>query len=249
MGKTRDQMVTIVADAIGKARAATALSGALLEDRCVDFLNWSQHRICRAYSFEELNVNTTAVTVADVKSYPLVTGSNNLGLVRPKDIQSIILDDVENSRKLTRWSDRKFDWHFPRPENYAGGRPTIYVVYANQIEMYRIPDVEYDLKIRYPQWPSDLDTSSQESDYDRKDQLIISGAILEGYLHFEEYNDAAIWLNRFIGLLSDTIRGIEKVDWEPQAAAFSQGKGGYESGEPWLDPYATSGDPLYGYSE
>lgn len=247
--KTRTQMVTIVADALGKSKNALALSGATLGDRCVDFLNWGQERIARSYNFDELNILlTTSATVTSVKTYPLVTGTNNLGLTRPKDIESIRLIDSQNSIKLERFDPRKFDHKYPRPENYASQRPSIYMRWGYSIEVLRIPDAVYSLYIRYPQWPSSLSSDSQVSDYEYKDQLIISAAILEGYLHFEEYTDVAIWMQRFLGQLSDAIKVVGDEDWEPHASEFNMGKGGYSSGEPWTDPYAISSDPLYGYT-
>ena len=246
--KTRDQLVTIIADALGKARGATAISGALLEDRCIDFLNWGQQRMARFHSFHELNATyESAATVDGVKRYPLVTGTNNLGLTRPKDIQSIRLIDGENSRKLERWSDRKFDKWYPRPENFSEGRPYIYIRYGNNVEMFRIPDAAYDLYIRYPQWATTLSSSSQVSDFENKDQLLVTSGILEGYLHFEEYTDAQTWYQRFLGQLSDAVHVEGDVDWEPDAEEFSRMPGGYRSGEPWLDPYASIGDPLHDY--
>lgn len=242
MAKTRDQMVTVVGDALGKSTAATAISGALLSDRCIDFLNWGQQRVARAYHFEELNVNLeTATTVANIKRYPLITGTNNLGLVRPKDIASVRLINDQNSWTLTRWSQRKFDQRFPQPTNYSTGRPQLYIRYANNLELFRIPDAAYSLYLRYPQWAQDLSTATQTSDFQYKDQLLITSAILEGYLHFEEYNDVAIWLQRFIGQLSEAIKVEGDMDWEPQADEFHANRGGYYSGEPWIDPWIGGG--------
>ena len=80
--------------------------------------------------------------------------------------------------------------------------------------------------------------------------------ILEGYLHFEEYDDAAIWLAKGLGLLTDAVRAEGDIDWEPQAMPFGSGdgaygfgRGGYMAGEPWLDPYAAYNDPLFNYPE
>ena len=250
MAKTRDQMVTIVADALGKSQSATAVSGALLSTRCVDFLNWGQDRICRAYSFDELDIlNESAATVASVKVYPLTTGTNNLGLTRPKDISSIRLIDSENSIKLVRWSDRKFDRVYPRPANFATGRPRIYIRWGSNLEFFKIPDAVYSLAIRYPQWAAELSSTSSTSSFEYKDQLIITSGILEGYLHFEEYNDADVWLQKFLGLLSDCIRAEGDTDWETQADEFSMKRGGYYSGEPWIDPYGQESDPLHSYAD
>lgn len=250
MAKTRDQMVTIVADAIGKSASAIAISGAQLGDRCIDFLNWGQERIGRSYNFDELDViQESAATVIGVKRYPMITGTNNLGLIRPKDVTSIKLIDLENSWKLERWTDRDFDKKFPRPENFSEGRPTLYIRWGMNLELFRIPDAAYSLYFRYPQWASDLSSGSSTSDYQYKDQLLISAAILEGYLHFAEYEDAKAWLSLFIGRLSDAIKVEGDTDWEPSAQEFSLNRGGYISGQPWLDPYAGSDSPLSGYPQ
>jgi hypothetical protein len=250
MAKNRSQLVTVVADALGKAQAATAISGAQLGERCIDFINWGQHRIARYYSFDELNaLIESATTVASTKRYPLITGTNNLGLTRPKDITTVRLIDDHNSTKLERWSIRKFDAQYPYPENYAEQRPSIYIRWNNNIDLFRIPDDAYTLHIRYPQWPQDLATDGQTPDFEYKDQLIITAAILEGYLHFEEYESASSWFKTFMGLLGEHIKAVGNVDWSPDAEPFSTNPGGYTSGEPWLDPYATPTDALYGYPD
>jgi hypothetical protein len=252
MAKTAAQMITIVADALGKSESAASISGATLSTRCIDFLNWGQQRMARFYSFHELNTYTeSAATVTSVSRYPLVTGTNNLGLTRPKDIQSIRLIDSQNSRILVRKSPRWFDQKLPLITNYADGRPHIYIRWGNDVELFRRPDAAYTLYIRYPQWATDLTSGSTATDFERKDEVLIAAAILEGYLHLEEYESAKIWSARFIGLLTDAVRGEGDVDWEPQAQAMAgaYGQGGYTSGEPWIDPYAGVGDPLYSYPE
>ena len=246
MAKTRDQFVAIIADALGKSQSASSISGTLLSTRCIDFLNWGEIRIARAYSFDELDIDiTTPATVISVKTYPLITGTNNLGLIRPKDIESILLLDSQNSIKLERWPVARFDKAFPRPENYTTGRPTMYIRYGYNLVLFRIPDAVYSLEIRYPQWPTPYTSASQTSDFQNKDDLIISSAILEGYLHFEEYTDAQTWAQRFTGLLNECVHAEGDMDWEPTAQPMAIS--GYRSGSPWIDAYADSQDPLYNY--
>lgn len=246
---TRDQMVTEICDTVGKSEAASSVSGATLQTRVQTYLNWAQKRIARFYSFHELNKEiTTAATVADVKTYPMSAGTNNLGLIRPKDIASIRLIDSENSRTLTRWSYRKFDRTFPRPENYTTGRPSVYCRWGDNIIMYRIPNDAYTLHIKYPQWATDFSTGTQTSDYSNKDQLIVTAGVMETYLALEEYADVAIWYPKFLGQLKDAVRAEGDIDWEPQAEPHGEGLE-YKSGSPWLDPYAGSEDPLGGYPE
>lgn len=239
-------MVTEIADIVGKSTDAASRSGALLSSRIQTFLNFAQKRIARHYSFHELNaLSTTSATVSTIKEYPLESGTNNLGLANVKDISSIRLVDGENSRKLERWSYRKFDAHYPRPENYANARPSLYIRWVNKLELFRVPNDAYTLHIRYSKWPTDFSSGSQTSDYLNKDQLILTGGVLETYLALEEYVDARVWYERFLGQLKDAVDVEGDVDWEPEA---EQGAiPAYRSGEPWLDPHGSVDDPLWGY--
>ena len=248
MAMQRDQFVTEICDVVGKSVSASAVSGALLQDRVKTYLNWAQKRMARHYSFHELNTNKeTCVTVSDVKRYPLISGDNAFGLTNIKDIFSIRLIDSQNSKKLERRSARWFDWKFPRPENYSTGRPSLYIRYGNSVEFFRIPNAAYTLYIRYPRWAVDFANANSVSEFLNKDQLLLCAGVLETYLALEEYKDASIWLTRFKGMLIDAVHAEGDVDWEPQAEPY--GGEGYSSGEPQYDPYGAPGDPLYGYSE
>ena len=248
MAMNRTQFVTEICDVVGKRITASAVSGTTLESRVQKYLNWAQARIARFYSFHELNVlKTTCATVDGVKRYPLTAGTSNLGLTRPKDISSIRLIDGEYSRKLIRWSTRKFDTKYPRPENFATGRPSLYMRDGDNIEFFKVPGDAYTLYIRYPQWAVDLTSDTQVSDFKDKDQLIITAGVFETYFALEEYGDAKIWYARFLGQLTDAVRASGDIDWEPQASPGDDE--GYKSGVPWADPYGGPGDPLYGYGE
>lgn len=248
-GMTRAQMVAEICDVVGKNLGASAVSGALLQDRVVNYLNWAQRRIANHYSFYELQkISETAETVASVKTYPLESGDSNLGLSRVAGINSVRLIDSENSRKLDFWHYRKFDKWYPRPENYATGRPTIYTRWGNSLILFKIPDDAYDLHIRYGQYAQELTSDAQLHDFgEDKDQLLVTAGVLETYLALEEYNDAKIWYELFVGQLADAVRGEGDEDWEPEAEP--SGGPGYRSGEPWLDPYGTAADPLGRYPD
>jgi len=138
MALTRDEFVTEICDTVGKRVSASSISGASLETRVRNYLNWAQKRIARFYSFHELNVLTeTPKTVSGIKRYPFSAGTSNFGLTRPKDISSIRLIDGAYSRKITRWSTRKFDTKYPYPAQYSGGRPSIYMRDGDNIEFFK----------------------------------------------------------------------------------------------------------------
>jgi hypothetical protein len=249
MALTRIEMVSEICDTVGKKTTATTAAGTLLGDRVVTYLNFAQRKIARHYSFYELQAEKTdAATVIDAKTYPLESGTNTLGLSRVASVNSIILDDSENSRKLDFWHYRKFDKFYPRPENYSSGRPQIYTRWGNNLILFKIPDAVYTLKIRYGQYANDLVADSQVTDFgEDKDQLILTAGILETYLALKEYTDARAWYELFIGQLEDAVRAEGDEDWEPEAQPF--GNPSYSSGSPWNDPYGGSGDALYNYPE
>jgi hypothetical protein len=250
MAMTRLQMVTEICDTVGKALGASAVSGATLQTRVENYyLNWAQRRIANHYSFYDLQqIAETPLTVADVKTYPMEAGTNNLGLSNVATINSIRLIDSENSRKLDFWHYRKFDKWYPRPENFATDRPRIYTRWKNSLILFKIPNDAYSLHIRYGQYASALTSDGQVSDFgEDKDQLLVTAGVLETYLALQEYTDVKIWYELFVGQLVDAVKGEGDDDWEPEAEP--QGGPGYVSGEPWLDPYAGYGDPLRGYPE
>ena len=249
-GLTRLQIVTEICDIVGKNLGASAPSGGLLQDRVVFYLNWAQRRIANHYTFYELQqVKENAATVTSVKTYPLESGTDTFGLSRVSSVNSVRLIDGENSRKLDFWHYRKFDKWYPRPENFATGRPRIYSRWGNSLIMFKIPDAVYTLHIRYGQYANNLTSDGQLHDFgEDKDQLLVTAGILETYLALEEYADAKVWYELFLGKLEDAVRADDDEDWEPEAEPHGEVPS-YQSGEPWIDPYGGRGDPLYGFPD
>lgn len=249
-GMTRLQMVTEICDICGKAAGASSVSGSTLKTRVENYyLNWAQRRIANHYSFYDLQqVKENAATATSVKTYPLESGDSNFGLERVATINSIRLIDSENSRKLDFWHYRKFDKWYPRPENFATGRPRIYTRWKNSLVFFKIPDAVYTLHIRYGQYAAPLTSDGQLHDFgEDKDELLVTAGVLQTYLALQEYGDAKVWYELFIGQLTDAVRSEGDDDWEPDAEPTGDPE--YVSGEPWLDPYGTSMDPLGRYPE
>lgn len=246
---TRDQLVTEVCDIVGKNLSGLAVSGTVLQTRVQSYyLNWAQQRIARFYNFHELeSIQENAALAVGVKRYPFSTGTNNLGLTNVKDIGSIILLDAYNSRRLIRMGRVQFEKHFTRPENFAAGRSRIYIRVADSIEVFCIPDQAYSLRIISHLWPTLFSSSSQTSDFENKDQLIVVATVMETYLALEEYADASIWLSKLTGMLTDARAAEGDIDWSPQAEPFNSPNIGTLSGSPWTEPGAATDDPLFGY--
>jgi hypothetical protein len=249
MALTCLQIVTEIGDIVGKNLPATAPSGALLSTRILMYLNWAQRRIAKHHTFWALQkTKENAATVADIKTYPLESGTNNLGLTNVSKINTVKLMDSENSRKLEYWLYRKFDKFIPRPENYTTGRPSVYTRWQNNLILYRIPDAVYTLEIKYGVFPTNLTSDSQLHDFgEDKDELLVTAGVLETYLALQEYGEAKNWYELFIGQLEDAVKSEDESDWEPDGESYS--KPGYSSGSPWSDPFGASSDPLYSYPE
>lgn len=244
---TRDQIVTETCNIVGKSVSAAAVSGEDLQTRVRRYLDWAQRRIARHYNFHELTIIKDSTLTADTKRY--VWTDSPISLTRPKDIGMIILLDSANSRRMHRVAYKSYVNRFPRPENYSSGIPRIYTRVGNNLEFFYIPDAAYDIRIIYPQWPTPFTSSSQTSDFENKDELLIVMTVMETYLALEEYTDAAAWFNKGLGMLNDAVKVEGDIDWEPQAEPIDLGGIGSLSGTPWTEPGSTADDPLYMYPD
>lgn len=246
---TGQEFVNEVLDTIGKRADGITASGESLETKALRYLNWGQKTILSYYAFPEFEqLKSNAATVDGVKRYPLETGTNNLGLTNVLDIASIRLIDSENSRTLVRWGQRKFDRHYPYPEKYSEGRPSIYMVHGNYVEMFKIPDAAYTLYIRYINKPTDLTLVSTSSSFDDRDKLVVTAGVYEFYKALQEYKDVEVWKEILLDEIKRETALCGDMDWEPKRGEFGEGTF-YESGEPWLDPFGGAGDALYNYPE
>lgn len=246
---TRDQLVTEICDVVGKSGNAASVSGASLTSRVQTYLNWAQRRVARYWNWHELVARQdAAATVAGVKKYPMESGTNNLGLSRTKDIISVTLIDGANSRTLKRLSTKPYFKRFPYPENYAQARPWVYIRYGMNLEFFQIPDSIYTMQILWSQWPTDFSTGSQTSDFDYKDELLITAGVMETYLALEEYQDASTWMAKLKGQLEEAASVDMDSDMEWTALPFSLGPD-IMSGTPWTEPGGAFSDPLYGYPD
>lgn len=244
---TGQEFVNEVLDIVGKKASGTTASGDSLETKALRYLNWGQRTILSYYTFPEFeSLKEDAVTVADVKRYPLESGTNNLGLSNVLDIQSIRLIDDSNSRRIVRKGQRWFDARYPYPEKFSTGRPSIYIRHGNYLEFFKIPDDAYTLYIRYCVKPTEITLSTTSADFNDRDKLIVTAGVYEFYKALQEYKDVEVWKGILDDELAKEVKLCGDVDWEPKRREFMDDSY-YTSGEPWLDPFAGAGDPLYGY--
>lgn len=150
-----------------------------LTSRLGSFLNIAQDRIARKYKFSEMTDNkilfigSSGATDEDREMDRKVTLPEQV-----RDIMSLMLIDGSASRKLEFIPSREWDNAVSIEKQFITGRPQSYTVFKNEIILYRIPDKEYKIELRYSKWPKKLVKDDQYSDFDHKDDLLVTAAQL-----------------------------------------------------------------------
>jgi len=207
-------------------------SDALSDTRINRWLNWAQTFIASLHTYREMKTKTTLYTPSDGTSNTVSFPSNL------KDLYSITLQDGASSVKLKYIYPRQFDLLYPRPATSGTGRPTMYVDYGESFELYKIPDKQYTLIVRYSKYPSDMSSDTDEPTLKRKDALIVAVATVFGFWSLKEVEDAAYWGKEIVPTLFKASVEADKTDedWTPIARPFRL-KGVSLEGEWWKNPF------------
>lgn len=142
--------------------------------RLNQLLNVTQTRIARIKDFDELRALTSL-------TFPITGSAANDKVVslsplsRYRKIYSIrIFATNAMDRKLQRLNPTRWDRVIPKPEYYARGTPTHYMLWGkDQIELWRVPDIQYTAWVRYSRWPSAVGADGTFMDLENMDELII----------------------------------------------------------------------------
>lgn len=204
-------------------------------------LNLSQTRLARAHDFKELEFsesgtfNITASAASDkIISFSSLTNDN------PIEIYSFRVVTADGrSRKLTQLAPRKFDLEIPEPEYYARGTPHIYTMWQDRFELWRVPDEAHVWSLRGTKWPTDLVGSTETSDLDKKDDLLIYLTVSYLYGSLGEYERAG----RFFGIFRGVYDEADLEDRRKPDLMLSPVRGPSMhglSGEPWANPFVRS---------
>ena len=229
MALTRTQLVARVLDSMGRSGTGTSRSGVAYSTLAIDWLNFAQYRIARRYDF--LFRTSTASTIASQKCYAMPSAV--------KTIYGITLQNGSSSRKLTMVLQEDFDLYIPYPENATTGTPNWYVPHktTNEFDLYRIPDAAYTLQMRFTYWPTELTSDAQTSDFSHMDDVLIAGAVHEGYLFIQELGDATLWEGIYTKRLQEAYDSFNDYpDWYVQSKGFSSTPMSYGVGEYYADP-------------
>jgi hypothetical protein len=202
-----------------------------LDSRLYRFLNFAQTAICRQHDFEELEQLTDdTIFTASTSTYTLTA--------RPRRIHSVRLIDGALSRKLKYVPHRLWDDFIASPAAYTTARTSFYTIWQNKLEWFRIPDDNYNGKIRWSKWATDFAASSSlTSDLENKDDIIIAFATAWAFRSLGEQDKMLWWGNIGWNLLKQAIN-ISRTD--PDREILPVGEIKSVIGEYWNDPFVRS---------
>lgn len=230
-------LITRTLDNISRDSLQLTKSGVKLETRALDWLNHTMWRMARRHDFKEMYKRNTASTVDGQKTYTMPTNY--------KQIILITVRDGNNSIKLRQMSPREFNKRIPYPENETEGRPTVYIPFGNEFDLFEIPDAVYTMYMRTIQWPTTITSASSLIDYTpNKDDVIVAGMTAEAFDHIQQFgantkyttNFGTKWEQTFQSRLIRAILEDERrADYDPIAKGFDSSAYSY-IGEYWNDP-------------
>jgi len=112
-----------------------------------------------------------------------------------KYIYSVRLINGSMSKKLEPITARRADLYTPFGQQESVGRPSHYIEWKDWLQLNRIPDDTYVIKIRYFKWMDAFDDDTDTSEVSHIDDLIIKAAAIHIWEILGEPEQASIMRN------------------------------------------------------
>lgn len=202
--------------------------------------NFVQRAIAIRGEWDDLKTIAEGNLTATVSSYPLISGSYNLGLIRPigSGFYSIKLNDGSNWRQpLTLVLSNKWDENIVVGSS-SSGLPTRYTIWGRTAYLDPTPDDAYAFKVRYIQYPTPIDDDSTVVQLESLDQILVAATTGFCWATWEEPKLSQYWLSLASNMAKEFI-GTERGDFNflPFSAAMTKEGSG---GDYWADPFVSS---------
>ena len=107
-------------------------------------------------------------------------------------IYDVRLIDGSMSRKLISMSPRMTDLYVPFGQQNSAGRPTHYTEWKDWLQLNKIPDDTYVIKIRYYKWQTKFTSTTSTAEIENIDDIIINAAAMYVWKILGEPEQAAI---------------------------------------------------------
>lgn len=168
-------------------------------------INLSQMRIARLSIFEELNANviggdlTKTADIAADKVYTLPTNLRSIYAIK------VYLASGDRYKKLVGKDSKSFDEMFVRPEEISRNMPTFYHRWGSVIEMFPVIEQDYKIDVRFSKWPAVLSADGDFSDFDQKDDAIITLSASWMFMTLKKKEDANFLWTVYRNMMKDIL--------------------------------------------
>lgn len=158
------------------------------------WLDMAHMRIARLKDWEELRLIALAYPGnsddLDVDRYLFLPAEINIRKIY--SIRRTINNTQDTPGELDKYDSKKWDEALGDARFYSRGTPIAYYMWeSNRVELFRIPDVTYELEIRLSKWPDSSATLITQQ-----------GGRSQAKSNFKNMDDALIFLGSAIGFLS-----------------------------------------------
>lgn len=222
-----------LADLRAELRANLGGRDDVADSRLDRHLNMAQQRISRSSDFTEMRkIGSHTLTLtgdAAQDKYLLLT-------TNVRKIYSLRLIDGSQSLRLTGTPRHKWDTLLPATEHLSLGRPERYTRWGNTLEFYRVPNVAWQLIMRWSNWPTAFTSVSQLSDLDEKDDLILALATFTMFSSLGQKDDGFVYLSTAKAMLNEAViedRSEPDIDYSGGGVVA----GDFPLGDYWADPF------------
>ena len=152
-----------------------------------------------------------------------------------KYIYDFRLIDGSMSRKLEPIPPNELDRYVPFAAQWDEARPTRYVVWKDWVQLWKIPDDTYVLKMRYYKYMSELDDDSDEPEIGDIDEVILNAAASIVWGLLGELEQSSMFEARYYRLLKEC-KKVERMHpdlvLKPNMASYSR-----SADERQIDPF------------
>lgn len=175
------------------------------------------------YAEKDITIQATGDTDADRR------------VTLPTDVDDLMTANIiegATSRKLKHINRREWEFAVPLHQQFQTGKPYAYTWQGKQLLLYKVPEQEYTLRLKYKKIPTPLVEEKDRSDFENKEDLIISLALIYCYKSIGNTDRLKVEKGFYDDAL-DQAKSEEKRKFDQSIGSQSN----IAFGQYWADPF------------